>query len=272
MNILVLNCGSSSVKYKLYEMETHRRIAKGQVERVGLLHGVMKHSAEGKDPVVLEEDFPDHMCAVQKIIDTLVHPEHGLFSSKEEIQGIGHRVVHGGENFQESVLVDENVIEGIKKCSGFAPLHNPANLTGIEACRKLLSGIPNVAVFDTAFHSKMPRKAYIYPIDYDYYKKLGVRRYGFHGTSHYYVSRRASEILGLDRPAKIITVHLGNGSSITAVKEGWGVDTSMGFTPLEGLPMGTRSGDIDTAIVFYLMEHDGLNCDEVNGILQKKSG
>ncbi len=273
MNILVINCGSSSLKYQLIDSESEKVLAKGLVERIGIDGSELTHTPAGKDKVEIKTDIPDHSVAVKMVIEALTDPVHGVIKSLSEIGAVGHRVVHGGEKFNKAVIIDESVIKDIEELSSLAPLHNPANLTGIHACEKNMPGVPQVAVFDTAFHQTMPRKAYMYGLPYEYYEKYKIRRYGFHGTSHDYVSKRAAEILGKDRKdLKIIVCHLGNGASISAVKNGECIDTSMGLTPLEGLFMGTRSGDMDPAIFDFICEKEGLTPAEMNTILNKKSG
>ena len=273
MKVLVINAGSSSLKYQLFDMADESVLAKGIAERIGIDNSVLKHASAGRDKVELPAMFAKHKDAIKWVIDALVHPEYGVIQDVGEIASVGHRVVHGGEEFSESAVINEAVMAAIRKNSELAPLHNPANLMGIEACRHAMPDTPMVAVFDTAFHQTMPQEAYLYAIPYEDYKKHGIRRYGFHGTSHKYVAGRAAKIL--NRPItemKIITCHLGNGSSIAAVKHGKSIDTSMGFTPLEGLPMGTRCGSIDPAIFSYLMEKENMTCEEVNAYLNKKSG
>lgn len=273
MNILVINCGSSSLKYQLIDSESEKVLAKGLVERIGIEGSELTHTPAGKDKVVIKTDIPDHSVAVKMVIDALTDPGHGVIKSLSEIGAVGHRVVHGGEKFNKAVLINDSVIKDIEELSSLAPLHNPANLIGIHACEKNMPGVPQVAVFDTAFHQTMPRKAYMYGLPYEYYEKYKIRRYGFHGTSHDYVSARAAEILGKDRKdLKIIVCHLGNGASISAVKNGECVDTSMGLTPLEGLFMGTRSGDMDPAIFDFICEKEGLTPAQMNNVLNKKSG
>ena len=273
MKILVLNCGSSSLKYQLIDSDTEKVLAKGLCERIGIDGSQLKHQPTGKDDVVLKEPMKDHTDAVKMVIDALLNSDYGVISSVLEIGAVGHRVVHGGEYFSKSVIIDADVKAAIEKCCDLAPLHNPANLIGIDACEKLMPNVPQVAVFDTAFHQTMPERAYLYAIPYKYYEKYKIRRYGFHGTSHLYVSREAAKMM--DRPVdecKIITCHLGNGGSICAVRNGISIDTSMGFTPLAGLAMGTRSGDIDPAAVLYLMEKENLSIKEMDNILNKQSG
>jgi len=272
MKILVLNCGSSSLKYQLIDMDNQNVMAVGLCERIGI-DGRLKHEAAGKEKFVSEEPMKDHTDAVKMVIDALMDKEHGVISDISEINAVGHRVVHGGEHFSSSVIINDEVIKAIEDCVALAPLHNPANLIGIRACEELMPNVPQVAVFDTAFHQTMPQKAYLYAIPYELYEKYKIRKYGFHGTSHRYVSERAASMLGKDiSQLKIITCHLGNGGSICAVDGGKSVDTSMGFTPLEGLIMGTRCGDIDPAVVSFLMEKEGLSAKEVDNIMNKKSG
>ena len=274
MKILVINAGSSSLKYQLIDMTTKEVMAKGLCERIGLDSPKLNHTPAGKDKLVFEVEMPTHEEAIKLVLDALCNADHGVIGSLAEISAVGHRVVHGGELFKSSVKIDENVKEAIKQCFDLAPLHNPANLIGIEACEKAMGkDVPQIAVFDTAFHQTMPAYAYMYALPYEYYENYKIRRYGFHGTSHKYVAGRAAEIMG--KPAselKVITAHLGNGSSITAVDGGKSVDTSMGLTPLAGVCMGTRSGDIDPAIVTFLAEKIGKSADEVVSILNKKSG
>ena len=273
MKILVLNCGSSSLKYQLLDMESETVLAKGLVERIGLEGSRLIIDLPGREKVKKEQPFANHEVAINAVLEELVREEYGILKSLEEITAIGHRIVHGGERFSGSVIIDEEVLNAVEECVQLAPLHNPPNVLGIKACQKLLPNTPQVGVFDTAFHQTMPKKAYLYGVPYNWYEKYGIRRYGFHGTSHKYVAFKASEILGKPlRELKIITCHLGNGSSVAAVKEGKSVDTSMGFTPLEGLMMGTRSGNIDPAIVTFIQEKEGLSAAQVNDILNKKSG
>lgn len=272
-NVLVINAGSSSLKYQLIDMDTENVIAKGLVERIGIDHSVIKHKPAGKDNVEIETPMKDHNDAMEQVIKALTDSVHGVVSDLSSIKAVGHRVVHGGEKFSGSVLITDEVIDALKENIELAPLHNPANLMGIAACQKLMPEVPMVGVFDTAFHAKMPKKAFLYGIPYAAYTDYKVRRYGFHGTSHKYVSQRAAEILGKDiKDLKIITCHLGNGSSVAAVDGGISVDTSMGFTPLEGLVMGTRSGDLDAAIVPYLMGKLNMNVDQAINYLNKDSG
>ncbi|MCD6267059.1 MAG: acetate kinase [Thermotoga sp. 4484_232] len=272
MKILVINSGSSSVKYQFIDMNGEKVLCKGIAERIGISGSRLIHKVRGEKHVI-EKDLPDYEVALKLILDTLMDEKLGVIKDLSEIGAVGHRVVHGGEIFASSVLIDDEVIKVLEEYSYLAPLHNPPNLMGIKASMKLLPKVPNVAVFDTAFHQSMPRKAFLYAIPYEYYEKYRIRRYGFHGTSHRYVSKRAAEILGKSyKELKIITCHLGNGASIAAVKNGKSVDTSMGFTPLEGLVMGTRSGDIDPSIVVFLQEKEGLSPQDVYDILNKKSG
>lgn len=273
MKVLVLNSGSSSVKYQFIETSTREVLAKGQVERIGMDDAVLTHIRADGDTVKISAEILDHNIAIEYVIAILLSKNHGVIKDKSEIEAVGHRVVHGGEAFSGSVLITDEVIEEIRENIELAPLHNPHNLRGILACKRLLPNTPQVAVFDTAFHQKMPEYAFIYGLPYELYKRYKIRRYGFHGTSHRYVSKRASEILGIPlEKLKIITAHLGNGCSMSAVKFGVSVDTSMGFTPLEGLLMGTRSGDIDPAVVIYIMSKEGLTMAEVNALLNKHSG
>jgi acetate kinase len=273
MRILVLNAGSSSVKYQLINTEEKLVLAKGFVERIGLSGAVLTHKSFDKPEVKLTGEILDHKVAIEYVLGILLSKNHGVLQDKREIDAVGHRVVHGGEAFSGSVLIDDDVIREMTKCIDFAPLHNPPNLKGISAAKSLLPDIPQVGVFDTAFHQSMPPYAYMYGIPYVLYKRLGVRRYGFHGTSHYYVANRAAEII--NKPLtelRVITCHLGNGSSIAAVKYGHSVDTSMGFTPLEGLLMGTRCGDMDPAIILHVMAKEELSPSEMNTMLNKHSG
>ena len=273
MKILVLNAGSSSVKYQLIISEERKVLAKGVVERIGLSGAILTHEAHNKPVVRLSGEILDHKVAIEYVLTILLSPNHGVIKNKNEIDAVGHRVVHGGEAFRDSVLIDETVIREMTKCIDFAPLHNPPNLKGIAAAKSLLPDAPQVAVFDTAFHQSMPSYAYIYGIPYALYKRHGIRRYGFHGTSHRYVAERAAQVL--DTPMdklRLITCHLGNGSSVAAVKYGKSIDTSMGFTPLEGLLMGTRTGDMDPAIILHIMSKEELTGSEMNNMLNKHSG
>lgn len=272
MNVLVINCGSSSLKFQLINSESEEVLAKGLCERIGI-DGRLTYQPAGGDKAVSDKAMPTHTEAIQYVIDALTDSETGVVKSLDEIGAVGHRVVHGGEKFANSVVITEDVLKAIEECNDLAPLHNPANLIGINACQKLMPNTPMVAVFDTAFHQTMPEKAYLYGLPYEYYEKYGVRRYGFHGTSHSFVSKHAAEFLGLDfENSKIIVAHLGNGASISAVLNGKCVDTSMGLTPLEGLVMGTRSGDMDPAIMEYLAKKEDLDIAGVMNVLNKKSG
>ena len=273
MNVLVINCGSSSLKYQLIETDSETVLAKGLCERIGIDGSAITHTPKGGDKVTTTVPMKDHTDAVKLVIEKLTDTNVGVIKSLDEIDAVGHRVVHGGEKFASSVVINDEVMAAIAECNDLAPLHNPANIIGINACKEVMPGVPMVAVFDTAFHQTMPAKAYMYGIPYEYYEKYKVRRYGFHGTSHDFVSKRAAEILGKKREElNIIVCHLGNGASISAVKKGQSVDTSMGLTPLEGLIMGTRSGDIDPAIVSFIADKEGITADEVVNILNKKSG
>lgn len=273
MNILVINCGSSSLKYQLIDSESEKVLAKGLCERIGIDGSAITHQPEGGEKITTKVDMPNHTTAVKYVIEKLVDPQVGVVSSLDEIGAVGHRIVHGGEKFASSVVIDDEVIKAVEECNDLAPLHNPANLIGINSCKEIMPNVPMVAVFDTAFHQTMPKKAYLYGLPYEYYEKYKVRRYGFHGTSHDFVSDRAAKILGKKREdLKIIVCHLGNGASVSAVKNGKCVDTSMGLTPLEGLIMGTRSGDLDPAIISFIADKEGLSADEVIDICNKKSG
>jgi acetate kinase len=273
MKILVLNCGSSSVKYQLLEMPEGKRLASGDVSRIGMSAAVLTHKPFDRPEVKISGEILDHITAIEYVVTMLLSPNHGVIKDKSEIKSIGHRVVHGGETFSNSVLIDSEVMSKIRENIDLAPLHNPHNLRGINACSKILPDAPQVAVFDTALYSKMPRHAFIYPLPYILYRKYQIRRYGFHGMSHFYVSRRASQILNRSKEAlKIITIHLGNGCSMTAHKNAVAIDTSMGFTPLEGLMMGTRCGDIDPAIILNVMGREELSLHEANTLLNKHSG
>lgn len=273
MKILVLNCGSSSVKYKLIDTDAEKTLAEGGVEKIGLPDGFLKFKRPDGSKEIKELGHIDHRQAVQAILDILTDPKEGCIKSFSEIDAVGHRVVHGGEKFNKSVLITDEVIQQVKDCYPLAPLHNPANITGIEAITSLMPGVPQVGVFDTAFHQTMPAKSYMYPLPYKYYLEDGVRRYGFHGTSHRYVSARAAEFLGRDiNNLKMVTCHIGNGGSITAVLDGKSVDTSMGLTPTEGLMMGTRVGDVDPGVITFLMEKHNLNAKEIQTLINKESG
>ena len=272
MKVLVINCGSSSLKYQLIDAQTEKALAVGLCERIGI-DGRLNHTPAGGEKVVINKDMPDHEVAVQMVLDELTDEKYGVISDLKEIDTIGHRVVHGGEKFASSVVINDEVMAAIEECNPLAPLHNPANLIGIRACQAIMPGVPNVAVFDTAFHQTMEPTAFMYGLPYECYEKYKVRRYGFHGTSHSFVSKRAIALAGLDpENSKVIVCHLGNGASVSAVKNGKSVDTSMGLTPLEGLVMGTRSGDIDPAIIEYLAHAMDKSLEEVMKILNKESG
>lgn len=276
MIILVLNCGSSSLKYQLLDMksdEVYDLLAKGLVERIGMEVGCIKHQATGKEKYVKEMPIEDHTVGIKAVLDALLDKEFGVLETLEDIEAVGHRVVHGAEEFVSSQLITDEVVAQIEKCVDLAPLHNPANLLGIKAVSEVLPSVPQVGVFDTAFHQSMPPYAYMYALPYEYYEKYRIRKYGFHGTSHKYVSAKGAKFAGLDiENSKIITCHLGNGSSIAAVANGKSIDTTMGFTPLEGLIMGTRSGSIDPDVVTYIQEKEGLSASEMSKVLNKKSG
>ena len=272
MNVLVINCGSSSLKYQLIDSESESVLAKGLCERIGI-DGRLVYQKTGLDKEITELDMPTHKQAIQFVIDALINDKTGAIKSLDEIDAVGHRLVHGGEKFACSVVITDEVLKTVEECNDLAPLHNPANLIGIDACKELMPNVPMVGVFDTAFHQTMPKKAYLYGLPYEYYEKYAVRRYGFHGTSHSFVSKRCVEYLGMDaNNSKVIVAHLGNGASISAVLNGKCVDTSMGLTPLEGLVMGTRSGDIDPAIMEFIAKKENLNIEEMVTILNKKSG
>ncbi len=273
MKILVLNCGSSSIKYKLFEMETKEVLAQGGIEKIGLTGSFLKLTLPNGEKKILEKDIPEHTVGVEFIFQTLTSAEYGALKSLDELDAVGHRMVHGGERFSQSVILNKEVLDAFTACNDLAPLHNPANLKGVNAVSALLPNIPQVGVFDTAFHQTMPAHAYMYAVPYELYEKYGVRRYGFHGTSHRYVSQRVCEYLGIPvEGSRIITCHVGNGGSISAVKDGKCIDTTMGLTPLEGLMMGTRSGDIDGGAVTFIMEKEGLNATGISNLLNKKSG
>jgi len=273
MKILVVNAGSSSLKYQLIDMTDETVLAKGLCDRIGIPGSLIKHKTYDGRSVEKEITMADHKDAIASLIKVLTHEEWGVIKSLDEIKAVGHRVVHGGEKFFKSVIIDDEVMQAIEECVELAPLHNPPNITGIRACQQIMNGVPQVAVFDTAFHQTMPQKAYIYALPYEYYKKYKLRKYGFHGTSHKYVAERAAQILGKPyEKLKIVTCHLGNGSSIAAVDCGKVIDTSMGFTPLDGLAMGTRCGTIDPAVVTFLMNKEGLSTEELDAIMNKKSG
>lgn len=273
MKVLVLNCGSSSIKYKLFDMDHKEVIAQGGIEKIGLQGSFLKFTLPNGEKKVLEKDIPEHTVGVEFILDTLTSPEYGAIKSLNEINAVGHRMVHGGEKFSESVLLTQEVLDAFTACNDLAPLHNPANLKGVNAISAILPNVPQIGVFDTAFHQTMPDYAYLYPIPYKYFEKYGIRRYGFHGTSHRYVSKRVCEFLNIPQEgSRIITCHIGNGGSIAAVKDGKCIDTTMGLTPLEGLMMGTRCGDIDGGAITYIMKKEGLTPDEMSTLLNKKSG
>src|SRR5574344_2136457 len=273
MKILVLNCGSSSIKYKLFDMESKAVLTSGGIERIGIDGSFLKFTLPNGEKKILEKDIPEHTVGVEFILETLTNSEYGAIKSLDEIKAVGHRMVHGGEKFSKSVLLNEEVLKEFAACNDLAPLHNPANLKGVNAITAILPTVPQVAVFDTAFHQTMPDYAYLYALPYTYYEKYRVRRYGFHGTSHKYVSAKGAEFAGIDlKNSKIITCHLGNGSSVTAVQNGKSVDTSMGFPPLEGMIMGTRCGNIDPDIVTYIMEKENLTPAQMSKIMNKQSG
>ena len=272
MNILVINCGSSSLKYQLIDSESEKVLAKGLCERIGI-DGRLTYSPDGGEKEVTDAPMPTHTEAIQLVLDALTNEKTGVIKSLDEVGAVGHRLVHGGEKFACSVVITDEVLAAVEECNDLAPLHNPANLIGVDACKKCMPGVPMVGVFDTAFHQTMPKEAYMYALPYEYYEKYKVRRYGFHGTSHSFVSKRTAEFLGQDiKDMKIIVCHLGNGSSISAVKYGESIDTSMGLTPLEGVPMGTRSGDIDPAILEFLAKKEDMDIFQLVNVLNKKSG
>lgn len=272
MNVLVINCGSSSLKYQLIDSVSEKALAVGICERIGI-DGRLKHTPAGGEKIMIEAPMETHDEAVRMVLDALTSPEHGVIKSLDEINAIGHRIVHGGEKFASSVIITDKVIDAVKECNELAPLHNPANLIGINACKKFMPNVPMVGVFDTAFHQTMPEEAYLYGLPSEYYETFKVRKYGFHGTSHSFVSKRLAEITGLDiNNSKIIVCHLGNGASISAIKNGKSIDTSMGLTPLEGLIMGTRCGDIDPAIIEFIAHKQNKTIEEVIDVLNKKSG
>ena len=273
MKTLVINCGSSSLKYQLIDMSTEESMVQGLVERIGIEGSILTQKVEGKDKYIINTNIKDHKDAIKLVLEALVDSIHGVIKSMDEISAVGHRVVHGGEKYSDSVLIDDEVLKSIKDCIVLAPLHNPPNVIGIEACKELMPNTPMVAVFDTAFHQTMPKHAYICPVPYELYEKYGVRKYGFHGTSHKYVSYKVAETMGKDiNDLKIITCHLGNGCSLAAVKNGKSVDTSMGFTPLAGVMMGTRSGSIDPSVISFLIEQHGYTIEQIDELLNKKSG
>jgi len=273
MKVLVINCGSSSLKYQLIDSETEKALAVGLCERIGQEVSYLKHTPGNREKIVIETSMENHEVAIQMVLDALTDADHGVIKSLNEIGAVGHRVVHGGEKFATSTIITEEVINAIEECNDLAPLHNPANLIGIRACARLMKGVPMVAVFDTAFHQTIPPKAYLYALPHEYYDNYKIRKYGFHGTSHSYVSKRTAEFAGLSIDnSKIVVCHLGNGASITAVLNGKSVDTSMGFTPLSGLVMGTRSGDIDPSIIEFIAKKENKTLDEIMTILNKESG
>ena len=273
MKVLVINCGSSSLKYQLIDMETENSLAQGLVERIGIEGSVLTQKVEGKDKYIVKTPMKNHKEAIEIVLKALVDGEHGVIKSMDEITAVGHRVVHGGEKYASSVLITEEVKKSIEECYKLAPLHNPPNMIGIEACEEIMPNTPMVAVFDTAFHQTMPKEAFLYALPYELYTENGIRKYGFHGTSHMYVSNKVAEVMGKDiKDLKIVTCHLGNGASLCAVKNGVSIDTTMGFTPLDGIVMGTRSGSIDPAIVLYLINELKYSTEDVNTLLNKKSG
>lgn len=273
MIVFVVNCGSSSLKYQLIDMTKENVMAKGLIERIGMDGSVLKHTPGNEEAVEINTEIPDHKVAIQLVINALTDENHGVIKKMSEINAVGHRVVHGGERFTDSMLINSDVIAGIEACCEIAPLHNPPNLHGINACMELMPEVPQVAVFDTAFHQTMPKTAFLYGLPYEMYVKYGLRRYGFHGTSHRYVAQRAAEMMGEHMSdLRIITCHLGNGASLTAIKYGRSVDTSMGYTPLEGLIMGTRSGEIDPAIIPFLMEKENMDAQQIDNFLNRRSG
>lgn len=272
MNVFVVNCGSSSLKYQLINTDTEEVFAKGICERIGI-DGRLKHKPTGKEDLVKDVAMPDHKTAVSYVLEALTDVDVGVIKDLNEIDAVGHRIVHGGEKFASSVIITENVIKEIEECNDLAPLHNPANVIGIKACKELMPNTPMVGVFDTAFHQTMPKKAFMYGLAYEYYEEYKIRKYGFHGTSHSFVSRRLIEILGKENESsKVIICHLGNGASITAVQDGKSIDTSMGFTPLDGLIMGTRTGSLDPAVIQFIADKKGYSIDEVMNVLNKESG
>lgn len=273
MNVLVLNCGSSSVKYKLFQMPEGKVLAQGGVEKLGLSDSFLKLKLPSGEKVVLEKDMPEHTVAIDFILKTITGSEYGCIKSLSEIDAVGHRLVHGGDKFSESVVITDAVVESVKQCIDLAPLHNPSTLKGVAAVTELIPGVPQVGVFDTAFPQTMPQRAFMYALPYEYYEKYGVRRYGFHGTSHRFVSKRACEFLGLDyNKVRIITAHIGNGASMCAIKEGKCIDTTMGLTPTEGLMMGTRVGDVDPGALVFIGEKEGLSMAQLSEVINKKSG
>lgn len=273
MKVLVLNCGSSSIKYKLYDMNGQKELASGGIEKIGLPDSFLKFTLSDGSKQVITQEIKEHTAGIELILKTLTDAKYGAIKSLDQIDAVGHRVVHGGDKFCSSVVINQEVIDKIEECVDLAPLHNPANLKGIFAIQKILPKVPQVAVFDTSFHQTMPPYAYIYALPHDYYEKYGVRRYGFHGTSHRYVAKRGCEFLGINlENSRIITAHIGNGGSITAIKNGKSIDTSMGMTPVEGLMMGSRSGSVDPGVLTYLMDKENLSTQQINDIINKKSG
>ncbi|MFC2137289.1 acetate kinase [Bacteroidota bacterium] len=273
MKILILNCGSSSIKYQLFEMTSKEVVAKGVVEKIGMKGSFLKHVKKNGDKVKLEGEILDHQTGIEYILGIMISKKHGCIQNLTDIDAVGHRVVHGAEKFKSSIFIDDNVVSELEKCSDLAPLHNPPNVKGIYAMKMLVPSIPQVAVFDTAFHQTMPQKSFMYAIPYALYKKYGIRRYGFHGTSHQYISKRACEILNLDyNKTRIITCHLGNGASMAAIKDGKSFDTSMGLTPVEGLIMGTRTGDLDLGVLIFIMEKEEIGYQSANTLINKHSG
>lgn len=273
MKTLVINCGSSSLKYQLIDMNTEECMVQGLVERIGIEGSVLTQKVEGRDKYIINTEIKDHKEAIKLVLGALIDPIHGVIKSMDEISAVGHRVVHGGEKYSDSVLIDDEVLKSIEECIVLAPLHNPPNLIGIEACKELMPNTPMVAVFDTAFHQTMPKHSYICPLPYELYEKYSIRKYGFHGTSHKYVSNKVAKVMGKDiKDLNIVTCHLGNGCSLSAVKNGKSIDTSMGFTPLAGVMMGTRSGSIDPSVISFLIEEHGYKIEEVDELLNKKSG
>lgn len=273
MNVLVVNCGSSSLKYQLIDMKGEVVLAKGLVERIGIEGSILTQKVEGREKYIIKQPMANHKEAIKLVLGALVDSTNGVIKDMSEISAVGHRVVHGGEKYSNSVLIDDEVMKALDECSKLAPLHNPPNITGINACKELMPSTPMVAVFDTAFHQTIPEYAYIYPLPYELYTEHGIRKYGFHGTSHRYVASKVAELMNDDlKNLKVITCHLGNGASIAAIKDGKSIETSMGFTPLEGIAMGTRSGSIDPAIVTFLMKELNYSIDEVNDVINKKSG
>ena len=273
MKVLVVNSGSSSIKYQLFNMTDESVLAKGLIERIGISDSIINHYPSGKEPIITHQDIPNHRMGIKLMMNALLHPDYGVIKDISEIVAAGHRVVHAGEKYSGSVLLTDEVMDALKECIELAPLHNPPNILGVEVCKELMPGVPQVGVFDTAFHQTIPEHAYLYGIPYKYYKKYKIRRYGFHGTSHKYVAQRAAKILNKPiEELKIITCHLGNGSSITAVKNGVSIDTSLGFGTVAGIIMGTRCGDLDPAIIPFLMDKEKLTVEEINKIIYKESG